>query len=130
TTLVADLLGTDAKYQVDQTKSTILSEDDVFKAGDEIDEDIHHNDEEETQSPLPTKERHESSHTQETGESDFDSSCLEVLKKYDNWEKHEEAAASYVDLKSEIEGFHDAAYKVHKGNGAAFSTYKMLLVKF
>ncbi|GJU10819.1 hypothetical protein Tco_1133215 [Tanacetum coccineum] len=51
---------------------------------------------------------------QETGESNFDSSCLEVLKKYDNWEKHEEAAASYADLKSKIEGFHDAAYKYGK----------------
>ncbi|GJZ16376.1 retrovirus-related pol polyprotein from transposon TNT 1-94 [Tanacetum coccineum] len=69
---VADLLGTDA------------NEDDVFEAGDEIDEDIHHTDEEETQSHSPTKEQHESSHTQETGESDSDSFCPEVLKKYDN----------------------------------------------
>ncbi|GKC85448.1 hypothetical protein Tco_1141165 [Tanacetum coccineum] len=115
------------------------SEDDVFEAGDEMDEDIHHTNEEETQSPLPNKEQPELLHAQETTESDFDSSCPEVLKRYENvlplterqlvqyllkvshalysrliegqWEKHKEAAASYIDLKSEIEGFHDTAYK-------------------
>ncbi|GJX86586.1 hypothetical protein Tco_0337360 [Tanacetum coccineum] len=94
----------------------------------------------------------------EDTESDSDSSCPEALKKYDNvlplterqlvqylqkvsrvlynrliedqWEKHEESAASYADLKSKIEGFHDAAYKVHKGTKAAFSTYEKLIVKF
>ncbi|GJT70528.1 hypothetical protein Tco_1029814 [Tanacetum coccineum] len=50
-------VGTDAKYKVDQTQSTRLSslvneelmkesKDDVFEAGDEMDEDIHHIDEE------------------------------------------------------------------------------------
>nr|GEZ15915.1 hypothetical protein [Tanacetum cinerariifolium] len=33
-------------------------------------------------------------------------------------------------LKSKIEGFHNAAYKVYKGTEAAFSTYEKLLVKF
>ncbi|GJZ87530.1 hypothetical protein Tco_0659140 [Tanacetum coccineum] len=130
------------------------SKDHVFEAGDEMDEDIHHTDEEETQSPSPTKEQPESSHAQEIGELDSDSSRPEVLKKYDNvlplterklvkylqnvsqtlynrltkdqWEKHKEAAASYADLKSKIEGFHDPAYKVHKGTEAAFSTYEKL----
>ncbi|GJT48487.1 hypothetical protein Tco_0974644 [Tanacetum coccineum] len=118
------------------------SEDDVFEAGDEMDEDIHHTNEEETQSPSPNIEQPELSHVHETTESDSGSSCPEVLKRYDNvlplterqlvqyllkvsqalynrltedqWEKHEEAAASYVDLKSEIEGFHDTAYKYGK----------------
>ncbi|GJV11792.1 hypothetical protein Tco_1353333 [Tanacetum coccineum] len=134
------------------------SKDHVFEAGDEMDEDIHHTDEEETQSPSPIKEQPESSHAQEIGELDSDSSRPEVLKKYDNvlplterklvkylqnvsqilytrltkdhWEKHKEAAASYADLKSKIEGFHDPAYKVHKGTEAAFSTYEKLPVKF
>nr|GEZ21868.1 hypothetical protein [Tanacetum cinerariifolium] len=133
------------------------SKDDVSEAGDEMDEDMHHTDEEETQSPSPKKDQPESSHAQDT-ESDSDSSCLEALKKYDNvlplmkrqlvqypqnvcrilynrltedqWEKHEEATALYADLKSEIEGFHDADYKVHKGTKAAFGTYDKLLVKF
>ncbi|GJS49016.1 hypothetical protein Tco_0599137 [Tanacetum coccineum] len=59
------------------------SEDDVFEAGDEMDEEIHHTDEEETQSPLLNKDQPESSHAQDT-ESDSDSSCPEALKKYDN----------------------------------------------
>ncbi|GJW95693.1 hypothetical protein Tco_0175365 [Tanacetum coccineum] len=110
------------------------SEDDVFEAGDELDEDIHHTDEEETQSTSPNNEQPKLSHAQDT-ESDFDSSCLEFLKKYDNTYrrsvgKHKETAALYADLKSEIEGFHDAAYKVHRGTEAAFSTYKRLFVKF
>ncbi|GJY70680.1 hypothetical protein Tco_0474383 [Tanacetum coccineum] len=101
----------------------------VFKAGDDMDEDIHHTDEEETKSPLPNKDQPKSSHAQDT-KSDYNSSCPEALKKNDHWEKHEEATASYADLKNEIEGFHDAAYKVHKGTEAAFNTYEKLLVKF
>ncbi|GKE82694.1 hypothetical protein Tco_1552694, partial [Tanacetum coccineum] len=99
------------------------SEDDVFEAGDEIDEDIHHTDEEETPSPSPNKDQPKSSHVHET-ESDSDSSCLEALKKYDNVLPLTERQLS------EIEGFHNAAYKVHKGIEAAFSTYEKLLVKF
>ncbi|GKA02515.1 hypothetical protein Tco_0675180 [Tanacetum coccineum] len=201
TTHVVDPLRNDAKYQVDQTQSTILryqpltknnrdtsskaepdnqtlllltaadvqalllsdeelieeSEDDVFEDGDEMCEDIHHVDEEETQSPSPNKYQSESSHARDT-ESDSDSSCPEALKKYDNvlplterqlvqylqkvsqvlynrltedqWEKHKEVVASYANLKSEIEEFHDAAYKVHKGTKAAFSTYEKLLINF
>ncbi|GKE59610.1 hypothetical protein Tco_1498795, partial [Tanacetum coccineum] len=48
----------------------------------------------------------------------------------DQWEKHKEVVASYADLKSEIEEFHEAAYKVHKGTKAAFSTYEKLLINF
>ncbi|GJR36606.1 hypothetical protein Tco_1212290 [Tanacetum coccineum] len=88
-----------------------------------MDEDIHHTDEEVTQSPSPNKDQPKSSHTHDT-ESDSDSSCLEALKKYDNVLPLTERQLS------EIEGFHDAAYKVHKGTEAAFSTYKKLLVKF
>ncbi|GJT35334.1 hypothetical protein Tco_0925753 [Tanacetum coccineum] len=36
---VADLSGTGAKYQVDQTQSTRLSEEDILGAGEEVDED-------------------------------------------------------------------------------------------
>ncbi|GJV80146.1 retrovirus-related pol polyprotein from transposon TNT 1-94 [Tanacetum coccineum] len=100
TTLVADLLGIDVKYQADQTQSARLryqpltknkgktfsevesdsqtlllttvanvqalllsdeelmegSEDDVFEAEDEMDEDIHHTNEEETRFPSPNKD--------------------------------------------------------------------------
>ncbi|GJT39053.1 hypothetical protein Tco_0938918 [Tanacetum coccineum] len=60
------------------------SEDDVFEAGDEMDEDT---------------------------------------------QQHEEAAASFANLKSEIERFHDDAYKVHKGNEAAFNSFEKLFTK-
>ncbi|GKD08844.1 hypothetical protein Tco_1188529 [Tanacetum coccineum] len=122
TTPVADPTRIDAKYQADQTQSARLryrsltknkeeSEDEIFEAGDEMDEEVQPTNEEETHSPSPNKEQPESSRAQDT-ESDSDSSCPKVLKKYDNWEKHKEAVASYVDLKSKIKRFHDAAYKV------------------
>ncbi|GJX86573.1 reverse transcriptase domain-containing protein [Tanacetum coccineum] len=38
------------------------------------------------------------------------SSNLLAYKDIDNYEKHEEVAASYVDLKDEIKGFHDQVY--------------------
>ncbi|GKB59697.1 hypothetical protein Tco_0915883 [Tanacetum coccineum] len=52
---IADTLRTGAKYQVDETQSTRLSdEDDVLEAGEEMDEDIPPTDEE-AQSPPQTK---------------------------------------------------------------------------
>nr|GEU33950.1 putative polyprotein [Tanacetum cinerariifolium] len=98
------------------------SDDDVLEARDEMDEDIHHTNEEETQSPSPNKEPPESSYAQETDESDSDSSCPK--------DKHEEATTSYADLNSKIKGFHDATYKFHKGTEAAFSMYEKILTQF
>ncbi|GKA41267.1 hypothetical protein Tco_0733860 [Tanacetum coccineum] len=105
------------------------SDDDVFEAGDDIDEDIPDPDTEETQthystdhttkeehqSPSLTKEQSESSHAQEIDESNSDSSFPKVLKSYDNilpltkrgLEKHEEATISYADLKATIEGYYE-----------------------
>nr|GEY82460.1 hypothetical protein [Tanacetum cinerariifolium] len=71
------------------------SDDDVFKVGDELVEEIQQADEEETKSA-----------------------------------KHKEVDASYADLKSEIEGFHNVKYKVHRCTEAAFSSYEKLLTKF
>nr|GEV25443.1 hypothetical protein [Tanacetum cinerariifolium] len=83
TTTVIDLSGTDAEYQVDETQSTRLSDDeDVFEAGEDMDKDTQA-DEEEHQSPPPNTDKPKPSHAQETQESDSDSSCPE-LKKYDN----------------------------------------------
>ncbi|GJS00806.1 hypothetical protein Tco_0317314, partial [Tanacetum coccineum] len=56
-------------------------DDDVFDARDEMDEDIQQADEEETQSPKPTKE---SSTEVPIDESDYDFSCPEVLWPYEN----------------------------------------------
>ncbi|GJZ47952.1 hypothetical protein Tco_0601784 [Tanacetum coccineum] len=62
------------------------------------------------------KDDPESSHAQEqSDESDSDSSCPDVLKKYDNilplterqLDKHEEAAASYADLRASDEDYYD-----------------------
>ncbi|GJU65283.1 hypothetical protein Tco_1022733 [Tanacetum coccineum] len=85
------------------------SDDDVFKVGDEMDEDIQQADKEETQSPKPSKEsstkiptkelvsqKHqsltsnkeklESSHAKDTEASDSESSsCLETFKPYNNY---------------------------------------------
>ncbi|GJY91601.1 hypothetical protein Tco_0506797 [Tanacetum coccineum] len=134
------------------------SEDDVFEAGDEMDEDTRQVDEEETQSPkhskdsstgVPTKElvsqehqspspqreKLESSHAKDSikASDSESSSCSETFRPYDNFvpvtERHEEAAASFANLKSEIERFHDDAYKVHKGNEAAFNSFEKLFTK-
>ncbi|GJZ99570.1 hypothetical protein Tco_0672121 [Tanacetum coccineum] len=125
--IVADLSGTGAKYQVDETQSTrlryqtlpenkgktsseveqdhetlqlttladiqayLLSEDElaqesdeeeVFAAGDDMEEDTQA-DEEEHQSPSPNKDKPEPTHTLKTQVSDSDSSSPD-LKKYDN----------------------------------------------
>nr|GEW51927.1 hypothetical protein [Tanacetum cinerariifolium] len=111
TTSVADISGTGAKYQVDETQSTniqafILFEDemaqesddeDVFKAGEDMDEDTQAN-EEEHQSPPPNTDKPKPSHAQETQESDSNSS--------NQWEKHEESVVSYADLRASIEGYY------------------------
>ncbi|GJS98318.1 hypothetical protein Tco_0819488 [Tanacetum coccineum] len=89
-------------------EGTESDDEEVFAARDEMDEDIPPNNED-AQSPPLNKEQHEPSHAQE---SDSDSSRPK-LKKYDNilpltkrklWEKHEEAAVSYADLRASIEG--------------------------
>ncbi|GJX90725.1 hypothetical protein Tco_0344051, partial [Tanacetum coccineum] len=111
---VADPLGTDAKYQADQTQSARLSDDeDVLEAGEDMDEDTQA-DEEEHQSPL-NKDKHEPSPAQDTQESDSDFSSPD-LKKYNNilplterqlWEKHQESVVSYADLGAYIEGYYE-----------------------
>nr|GFC20020.1 hypothetical protein [Tanacetum cinerariifolium] len=90
------------------------SKDDVFKAGDEIDEDIHHTDKKKPilkryDNVLPLTERKLVKYLQNVSQELYD------RLTEDQWEKHEEATASYADLNSEIKRFHDATYKVHKG---------------
>ncbi|GKB42023.1 hypothetical protein Tco_0886965 [Tanacetum coccineum] len=130
---VADLLETDAKYQVDQPQSSRLSDDEkVFAAGEDMDEDTQA-DEEEVHSPPPNTDKPELSPVQDTNESTSDSSP--ELKKYDNilpltkrqlvkylrkvsrvlfnritkdqWAHHEEAAVSYTDLRASIKGYYE-----------------------
>nr|GFC94861.1 hypothetical protein [Tanacetum cinerariifolium] len=61
-------LGTDAKYQADQTQSAQLSDDeDIIEAGEDMDEDTQA-DKEEHQSPLK-KDKPEPSLAQDTQES-------------------------------------------------------------
>ncbi|GJT09530.1 hypothetical protein Tco_0856572 [Tanacetum coccineum] len=89
--------------------------------------EIHH------QSPSPQADKTQSSHAPSTEASDTDSFCDDILKKYDNilplterqlvkylrkmsnamfaritednWEKHEEAAVNYADLKASIDDY-------------------------
>nr|GEW18667.1 hypothetical protein [Tanacetum cinerariifolium] len=58
--------------------------DEIFKARDEMDEEVQRTYDEENQSPSPKKDQPGSSHAQKTKESDPNSSCHVVLKKYDN----------------------------------------------
>ncbi|GJY94859.1 hypothetical protein Tco_0511220 [Tanacetum coccineum] len=101
------------------------SDDDVFEAGEEMDEDIQEPETEETQthhsiktpteephsqenqSPSPPKEQPESSKAKETDASDSGSSFLYAQVAEDHWDKHEEAAASYVDFKAAVDGYYD-----------------------
>ncbi|GJV95328.1 hypothetical protein Tco_1546905 [Tanacetum coccineum] len=89
--------------------------DDVLEDGEEMDDDIPPT-KEEAQSPPLNQKQPESSHAQEQfDESDSEPSCLAVLKKYDNilplterqLDRHEEVAASYVDLRAYIEDYYD-----------------------
>ncbi|GKB11409.1 hypothetical protein Tco_0845332, partial [Tanacetum coccineum] len=48
----------------------------------------------------------------------------------DHWEKREEVVASYADLKSEIEGFHDSTYKAHKDIETGLDKYEKILTQF
>ncbi|GKF34506.1 hypothetical protein Tco_0107706, partial [Tanacetum coccineum] len=74
--LVANLSGTGAKYQVDQTQSTRLSEEDILRSGKEMDDEpqaagiseAHH------QSPPPQADKPQSSYASSTKASDTDSS--------------------------------------------------------
>ncbi|GKB57105.1 hypothetical protein Tco_0913291 [Tanacetum coccineum] len=45
-------------------------------------------------------------------------------------EKHEEAAASYADLRMEIAGFHDATYKANENTNTTLRNYEKLLAQF
>ncbi|GJT65339.1 hypothetical protein Tco_1016819 [Tanacetum coccineum] len=108
-------------------------DEELFAAGEEMDEDIPPTDEE-VKSPPPNTDKPESSHTQDTDESASDSSNPE-LKKYDNilllterqlvkylrkvsrvlfnriteeqWAQHEEATVSYANLRTSIEGYYE-----------------------
>nr|GEV95926.1 hypothetical protein [Tanacetum cinerariifolium] len=89
-TLGVDPSRTDAKYQADQTQSARLSnEDDVFEAGEEIDEDIPPTNEEAQQLVKYLQQVFQELYNQLT--SDYS-------------EKHKEAAVSYVDVNAFIEG--------------------------
>ncbi|GJW11673.1 retrovirus-related pol polyprotein from transposon TNT 1-94 [Tanacetum coccineum] len=108
-------------------------EEEVFAAGDDMEEDTQA-DEEEHQSPSPNKDKLEPSHFLETQVSDSDSSSLN-LKRFDNTlplterqlvkylrkvfrvlfhrinkeqlTHHEDDAVSYADLKASIEGYYE-----------------------
>ncbi|GJR78264.1 hypothetical protein Tco_0149049 [Tanacetum coccineum] len=125
------------------------SDDDVFEAGEEMDEDIQELDTEETQthhstktpteeppstkhqSPSPHKEQPKSSKYKKTDASDSESSsCSKTFKPYDNYmpitkrQLHEEAAASYADLKWSIDDFHSTTFNQYKNTDAALRNYK------
>ncbi|GJU74515.1 hypothetical protein Tco_1265920 [Tanacetum coccineum] len=104
-------------------------EEEVLAAGDDMDDDPQ--DDKEVRTPLPKQDHPEPSHVQESAS---DSSSLD-LKKFDNilplterklikylrkmsrvlfnritekqWEQHEEATVSYVDLKASIDQYYD-----------------------
>nr|GEY88365.1 hypothetical protein [Tanacetum cinerariifolium] len=106
------------------------SEEDVLGAGEEMD-DNPQSAETQHQSSPPQEDKHISSTAPHTEASDTDSSCDKILKKYDDtlslterplvkylrkvsrvlferiikdqWDKHEEAAVHYVNLKASID---------------------------
>ncbi|GJU14349.1 hypothetical protein Tco_1142315 [Tanacetum coccineum] len=124
-TPVANPSWTGAKYQVDETQSTRLSdEEEVLAAGDDQDD-------KEVRTPSPKQDQPEPSHVQESA---FDSSSPD-LKKFDNilsltkrqlikylrkmsrvlfnritvkqWEQHEVAAVLYANLKASVDQYYD-----------------------
>ncbi|GJT55990.1 hypothetical protein Tco_0991044 [Tanacetum coccineum] len=121
---VANLLGTGAKYQVDQTQSTRLR---AFLLSDD--------EAQESEEDILGVDKPQSSHAPSTEASDTDSSSDNILKKYDNilplterqlvkylrkmsnalfvkitednWENHGEAAVNYANLKASIDDYYD-----------------------
>ncbi|GKF52608.1 hypothetical protein Tco_0159518, partial [Tanacetum coccineum] len=129
-TLVADPSGAGAKYQMDETQSARLSdEEEGLAAWDDMDEDPQ--DDKEVRTPSLKQDQPEPSHVQEPAS---DSSSPD-LKKFDNilplterqlikylkkmsrvlfnritekqWEQHEEAAVSYANLKASVGQYYD-----------------------
>ncbi|GJU70852.1 retrovirus-related pol polyprotein from transposon TNT 1-94 [Tanacetum coccineum] len=97
---VVDPLGTGVKYQVDQTQSTRLSdEEEVFEIVEDMDED--------TQAYtkfdniLPLTERKLVKYHRKV------SRVLFNRLSEAQWVQHEEAAVSYADLKATIEGYYE-----------------------
>nr|GEV05304.1 retrovirus-related Pol polyprotein from transposon TNT 1-94 [Tanacetum cinerariifolium] len=113
------------------------SKEDILGAGEEMDEKPQAANIAKThlRSPLPQADKPQSSHAPSTEASDTDSSCDDILKKYnntlpltkhqlvkylrkvsnvlfariteDNSSKHEEAAVIYVDVKASINEYYD-----------------------
>ncbi|GKB71269.1 hypothetical protein Tco_0932681 [Tanacetum coccineum] len=122
------------------------SDDDVFEAGEEMDEDIQEPDTEETQthhstetptkephsqehqSPSPPKEQHESSKAKKTNASDSRSSCSKTFRSYGNYmtiterQLHEEVVASYADLRAAIEGYYEDVDHIAQTDKLVFDT--------
>ncbi|GJX48333.1 hypothetical protein Tco_0273523 [Tanacetum coccineum] len=102
-TPVADPSRTSAKYQVDKTQSTRLSDkEEVLAAGDDMDEVPKDDAEVRTPSPDPTQP--EPSHVQKSASDSFSQSfSIELLRNNGN----REATVSYADLKASIDRYYD-----------------------
>ncbi|GJU49365.1 hypothetical protein Tco_1218920 [Tanacetum coccineum] len=112
---VADLLGTGAKYQVDRTQSTRLrafllsddkSEEDILRSGEKVDEEpqavgIAETYHQKYDNTLLLTERQLVKYLRKMSQALF----TKISK--DNWEKHEEVAVNYVDLKASIDYYYD-----------------------
>ncbi|GJS02837.1 hypothetical protein Tco_0319345 [Tanacetum coccineum] len=158
-TVPNESIGTDAKYQVDQTQSTrsevLVPDQHQSKTSSEVeldfeplkltttadiqallgasDDDLK---KDKHQSPLPNKDQPESSKAKKTEASDLESSsCSESLKPYDNYmpiterqlEKHEKVAASYADLKWNLEDFINTRFTKYENTDAALRNFQQIL---
>ncbi|GJT65158.1 hypothetical protein Tco_1016638, partial [Tanacetum coccineum] len=106
------------------------SDDDVFEAGDEMDEDIHQADEEETQSPKPSKESSTKIPTEEPISQEHQSHTPHKDHRKDHWEKHEEAAASYADLKWSLKDFIHTSFNKYENNDIDLRNFQQLITLF
>ncbi|GKF33062.1 hypothetical protein Tco_0106262, partial [Tanacetum coccineum] len=152
---IADPSGTDAKYQVVQTKSTrlryqSLTENEgkpshkgeldiqplVLSTYADVRAFLLSDDEaQESEEDILRADKPQSSHAPSTEASDINSSCDDIINKYnntlpltegqlvkylrkvstvlfdkiikDNWEKHKEAAVNYANLKASIDEYYD-----------------------
>ncbi|GJZ61462.1 hypothetical protein Tco_0617599 [Tanacetum coccineum] len=122
-TPVADPSWTGAKYQPDteplklQTYADIQAfllsddeldkesdEEEVLAVGDDMDEDPQ--DDKEVRTPSPKQDQPEPSHAiDQVSQKDVQGPFNRITEK--QWEQHEEAAVSYVDLKASIDQYYD-----------------------
>ncbi|GKE81986.1 hypothetical protein Tco_1551986, partial [Tanacetum coccineum] len=111
-----------------------LLEDSEEDLKDESDKEMYEGGEE-MGSPESSKAK-ESDNSPDASNSESSSSCSETFKPFDNYVPvtervlHEEAIASYADLKWSIKDFHATTFQKYKNTDVALKNYQKIITQF